>query len=402
MSGREYWLWLAAKEELTALVKHQLLSRFGTPEHLYAMSRAELIASTGLNKRQVDALSDKSMERARAIAYDCEKLHISIVTFEDAGYPAILRRISDPPLVLYVKGTLPDLEQAPGVGIVGTRKATPYGLKAAETFGQGLAAAGFTVVSGMALGVDGAAARGALKAGGKTIAVLAGGLNICYPPEHNFLMGDIQLAGAVISENPPGTRHDGFRFPIRNRIISGLSRGVLIVEAPARSGALITAHLALDQGREVFAVPGNIDAPNSDGCNRLIRDGEAALVTCPRDMVRELGGPLRQPSKPLPARPRDAGRAAPVSLWDKILRQNEGTEAPESAKSEQSEEEKAIPDTLTDEQRQIVQAVLDGADTPEAILERTDLPAARVMTALTMLELDGVLIRESGRIVARA
>lgn len=396
MSGREYWLWLAAKEELTALVKHQLLDRFGTPGHLYAMSRAELVASTGLNKRQVDALSDKSMERARAIAYDCEKLHIAIVTMEDAGYPAILRRIPDPPLVLYVKGTLPDLEQAPGVGVVGTRKATPYGLMVAETFGQGLAAAGFTVVSGMALGVDGAAARGALKAGGKTIAVLAGGLNICYPPEHNFLMGDIQLSGAVISENPPGTRHDGFRFPIRNRIISGLSRGVLIAEAPARSGALITAHLALDQGREVFAVPGGIDAPNSAGCNRLIRDGEAALVTSPRDIVRELGGPLRQPPEPLPARPREAGKDVPVSLWDRILQQQPG----ESSASE-PEEEKTIPDTLNDEQRQIVQAVLDGADTPEAILERTDLPAARVMTALTMLELDGVLTRESGRIVAK-
>lgn len=159
MSGREYWLWLAAKEELTALAKHQLLDRFGTPEHLYAMSRAELVTSTGLTKRQVDVLSDKSMERARAIAFDCEKLHIAIVTFADAGYPAILRRIPDPPLVLYVKGTLPDLERAPGVGIVGTRKATPYGLMAAETFGKGLAEAGFTVVSGMALGADGAAAR---------------------------------------------------------------------------------------------------------------------------------------------------------------------------------------------------------------------------------------------------
>ncbi len=135
MSGRAYWLWLAAKEELTALVKNQLLDRFGTPEHLYAMSRAELISSTGLTKRQVDVLSDKRMERARAIAYDCETLGISIVTLADAEYPPILRRIPDPPLVLYVKGRLPDLEQTPGIGIVGTRKATPYGLMAAEHFG---------------------------------------------------------------------------------------------------------------------------------------------------------------------------------------------------------------------------------------------------------------------------
>ncbi len=398
MSGRAYWLWLAAKEELTALVKNQLLDRFGTPGHLYAMSRAELAASTGLTKRQVDALSDKSMERARAIAYDCEALGISIVTLADAEYPSILRRIPDPPLVLYVKGRLPDLEQTPGIGIVGTRKATPYGLMAAEHFGYGLAKAGCTVVSGMALGADGAAARGALKAGGKTIAVLAGGLNICYPPEHNFLMGDILLSGAVISENPPGTPHDGFRFPIRNRIISGLSRGVLVVEAPLRSGALITARLALDQGREVFAVPGAINAPGSAGCNRLIRDGEAALVTEPRDIIGELGVFPQQMAEPVWDEPEDAGEEEkPSDLWDKILQKK--TEEPPAAQTVSAPH--PVPAELSDEQKQIVQAVADGADTPEGILEVTDLPASRVMTALTMLELDGVLARENGRIVIR-
>lgn len=398
MSGRAYWLWLAAKEELTALVKNQLLDRFGTPEHLYAMSRAELISSTGLTKRQVDVLSDKSMERARAIAYDCEALGISIVTLTDAEYPSILRRIPDPPLVLYVKGRLPDLEQTPGIGIVGTRKATPYGLMAAEHFGYGLAKAGCTVVSGMALGADGAAARGALKAGGKTIAVLAGGLNICYPPEHNFLMGDILLSGAVISENPPGTPHDGFRFPIRNRIISGLSRGVLVVEAPLRSGALITARLALDQGREVFAVPGAINAPGSAGCNRLIRDGEAALVTEPRDIIGELGVFPQQMAEPVWDEPEDAGEEEkPSDLWDKILQKK--TEEPPAAQTVSAPH--PVPAELSDEQKQIVQAVADGADTPEGILEVTDLPASRVMTALTMLELDGVLARENGRIVIR-
>lgn len=398
MSGRAYWLWLAAKEELTALVKNQLLDRFGTPEHLYAMSRAELISSTGLTKRQVDVLSDKSMERARAIAYDCETLGISIVTLADAEYPPILRRIPDPPLVLYVKGRLPDLEQTPGIGIVGTRKATPYGLMAAEHFGYGLAKAGCTVVSGMALGADGAAARGALKAGGKTIAVLAGGLNICYPPEHNFLMGDILLSGAVISENPPGTPHDGFRFPIRNRIISGLSRGVLVVEAPLRSGALITARLALDQGREVFAVPGAINAPDSAGCNRLIRDGEAALVTEPRDIIGELGVFPQQMAEPVWDEPEDAGEEEkPSDLWDKILQKK--TEEPPAAQTVSAPH--PVPAELSDEQKQIVQAVADGADTPEGILEVTDLPASRVMTALTMLELDGVLARENGRIVIR-
>lgn len=413
MTRREYWLWLAAKEELTALQKHQLLDRFGTPAHLYAMSRGELAASTGLAKRQTDVLSDKSLARAEAILYDCNTLGITILTLDDVMYPAILQRIPDPPLVLYVKGTLPDLEYAPGIGVVGTRKATPYGLMAADRFGGGLATAGFTIVSGMALGADTAAARGALGTGGKTIAVLAGGLNHCFPPENNFLMGDIMLSGAVISENPPGTRHDGFRFPIRNRIISGLSRGVLVIEAPLRSGALITAHLALDHGREVFAIPGAIDAPNSIGCNQLIRDGEAQLVIAPADIVRELGDTL--PEKPDTARvravfERESGSAgkipeSPVSLWDKILSREQKESAQRMAAEAAAETEQApaakpiaLPETLTEEQRQIAQAVLDGAHTAEDILEVTDLPAARVMTALTLLELDGVLVRENGMI----
>lgn len=396
MNQAAYWLWLAAKEDITTLAKNQLLDRFGTPEHLYALSREQLAALPGLRPKQAAALADKSLERARAIAFDCDKLHIQIVTLADTAYPDILRRIPDPPLVLYVKGTLPDLEGAPGVGIVGTRKATPYGVMAAAEFGKGLARAGFTVVSGMALGADAAAARGALEAGGKTIAVLAGGLNICYPPQNNFLMGDILLAGAVVSENPPGTGHDGFRFPIRNRIISGLSRGVLVVEAPVRSGALITAHLALDQGREVFAIPGGIHAPNSAGCNGLIRDGEAALVMRPEDIVRELGGPVGGP----PAAPQPAPMPAP-SLWDKIQRRAEEAGREDAAVPAAPAAPPKLPDTANDAQREILQAVLDGAETPEEILEKTDLPAARVMTELTMLELDGVLGRKNGAIVRK-
>lgn len=396
MKRTAYWLWLAAKENMTALAKNQLLDRCGTPEHLYALTREQLATLPGLTRKQVDALSDKSMERARAIAFDCQKLHIHIVTMADSAYPDILRRIPDPPLVLYVKGTLPDLESAPGVGVVGTRKASPYGLRTANEFGKGLARAGFTVVSGMALGADAAAARGVLEAGGKTIAVLAGGLNICYPPQNNFLMADILTSGAVISENPPGTPHDGYRFPIRNRIISGLSRGVLIVEAPRRSGALITARLALDQGREVFAIPGPIHAAQSVGCNQLIRDGEAALVMNPGDIARELGPILCS----VPAEPAVPPTPEP-SLWDKIQQADQPAADPVPQVAQAPDEPPRIPDSVSAEQREILKAVLDGAETPEEILEKTDLPAARVMTELTMLELDGILGRKNGAIVRK-
>ena len=399
MSKLSYWLWLAAKDELTALVKNQLLECFGSPEHLFAMSRQEFIEKTRLNKKQIDALSDKSLQRADAIQFDCEKLGISILTMEDSAYPEILCSIPDPPIILYVKGKIPDLERKPAVGIVGTRKATPYGMTMAGEFGKQLASAGMTIVSGMALGIDGAAMRGAISAGGKTIAVLAGGINICYPPEHNFLMGDIQLTGAVISENPPSTPHKGFLFPIRNRIISGLSRAVLVVEAPARSGALITAHEALEQGREVFAIPANIDAPNSMGCNHLIRDGEAAIACEPNDILREVGlSPIYGSKKPIkqPEQVHYDDKQTVEEMWNRILKHEEKTEKNKSEKQETTQKHAHIPQLQNENQKAIIDIILNGAETPEDILEQLDLPVARVMTELTMMELDGILKRENG------
>ncbi len=397
MSRLSYWLWLSSKEELTALIKFQLLECFGSAEHLFAMSRQELIEKTRLNKKQIDALSDKSLKRADEIQFNCEKLGITILTIEDTAYPEILCSIPDPPIILYVKGKIPDLERRPAIGIVGTRRATPYGMTIAGEFGKQLATAGMTVVSGMALGIDGAAMRGAISAGGKTIAVFAGGLNICYPPEHNFLMGDIQLTGAVISENPPSTPHKGFLFPIRNRIISGLSRAVLVVEAPARSGALITAHQALDQGRDVFAIPANIDAPNSMGCNHLIRDGEAAIACEPNDILREVGlSPIYGSKKPIkqPEQIHYDDRQTIEEMWNRILKHNDNEE--QNQEKQNINKPDCIPELQNQDQKEIIEAILNGAETAEDILEQLDLPVARVMTELTMMELDGILKRENG------
>lgn len=397
MSKLSYWLWLSAKEELTALIKFQLLECFGSAEHLFAMSRQELIEKTRLNKKQIDALSDKSLKRADEIQFNCEKLGITILTIEDTAYPEILCSIPDPPIVLYVKGKIPDLERRPAIGIVGTRRATPYGMTMAGEFGKQLATAGMTIVSGMALGIDGAAMRGAISAGGKTIAVFAGGLNICYPPEHNFLMGDIQLTGAVISENPPSTPHKGFLFPIRNRIISGLSRAVLVVEAPARSGALITAHQALDQGRDVFAIPANIDAPNSMGCNHLIRDGEAAIACEPNDILREVGlSPIYGSKKPIkqPEQIHYDDRQTIEEMWNRILKHNDNEE--QNQEIQNINKPDCIPELQNQDQKEIIEAILNGAETAEDILEQLDLPVATVMTELTMMELDGILKRENG------
>lgn len=214
-------------------------------------------------------------------------LDIKMVTWDDADYPARLREIYDPPAVFFYRGTLAQDDEA-CVAVVGSRRCTHYGRMVAEELGAGLARAGLTVVSGMARGIDSAAHRGALGAGGRTVAVLGTGLDICYPRENSKLMQEIAASGAVVSEFPLGSPPEPWHFPVRNRIISGLSRGVVVVEAAARSGALITAELALEQGRDVMAVPGNVTSPSSQGTNRLIKQG-ARLVEGVEDVLDELG-----------------------------------------------------------------------------------------------------------------
>ena len=212
--------------------------------------------------------------------------HISVVTLDDDGYPALLREIGSPPPVLFFRGQLQETDSA-AVAVVGTRRVTSYGREMAFQIGQGLARAGVTVVSGLAKGVDGIAHRAALEAGGRTIAVLGSGVNRIYPHEHTRLAAQIADQGAVLSDYGPDRKPDAPNFPARNRIISGLSLGVVVIEAPERSGALITVDFAADQGRDVFAVPGSATAPNSAGTNTLIREG-ARLVRSADDVLEDL------------------------------------------------------------------------------------------------------------------
>lgn len=409
MSKRVYWLWLAEKQELDAATIRKVTESFGTPEFLYASER-DILLSAGLTKRQTDALCDKDLSRAEHILRVCEQKKIAILTVEDSAYPDMLREIPDPPPVLYVRGTLPNFDDSPAISIVGTRSCSAYGLRMAERFGAALAKAGFPIVSGMAHGIDTAAHRGCLKAGGRTVAVLAGGVDICYPKENAYLMGDIMLCGAVISENPPGTANEGFRFPVRNRIITGLSAATLIVEAPARSGALISARLAFEQGREVFAVPGAIDVAGSMGCNRLIRDEIARIATQPMDIVHELAPMLRKKPQeelvrsvwlrelggygnlpaPEPVKPYRIERSPAVQAEPHKEKEQKQAEKVESPK------EKKLPDTLHGTQRQVAEAIAGGADTIDAISETTGLPAAEIASALVLLELAGIAVHKAG------
>ena len=264
----------------------RLLQHFGDPGAAWLASDGQL-AEAGLERplrqRLLELRRELNMEREleRIVATGA-----TLRTLLDDNYPEQLRNLTDPPLALYIKGDLLPIDRN-ALAMVGTRKATTYGRDVAGRLAQDLARQEVSVVSGLAYGVDAAAHRGALKAGGRTVAVLGCGVDVVYPADHRKLAQEISQQGALISEYPMGTLPEGRNFPRRNRIISGLSLGVLVVQAPLASGAIITANIAAEQGREVFAVPGNILDPVSAGCHRLIQDG-AKLVTSAGDILDEL------------------------------------------------------------------------------------------------------------------
>ncbi len=248
------------------------------------------LAQAGLDQKVVHSfLQQRSTIVPRQELEKLERLRVRVITLKDKAYPSYLKEITHPPMVLYVAGTLTEADQF-AIGIVGTRKASVYGRQVTERFAADLAKGKVTVVSGLALGIDAIAHTAALDAGGRTLAVLGSGLDVIYPPGNYSLARRIVESGqgALITEFPLGVRPEGGNFPARNRIISGLSQGVLITEAPQQSGSLITANFALEHGREVFAVPGNIYSAGSAGVNKLIQDGGAKLVTNVNDILEAL------------------------------------------------------------------------------------------------------------------
>jgi DNA processing protein len=282
----KYWIWLNSIPKVGAVKCKQLLNHFGQPENVWEASHAELKRLPFLSAQTADLIKDpRYKEEAILKLKTVNDLNINIITINDGLYPYYLKNIHDPPIILYVRGKMYNEEKC--VAVVGSRKATSYGLKMAETISYELAKLGITVVSGMARGIDTYAHNGALRACGRTVAVLGCGLDIVYPSENKELMDKIIETGAVISEYPPGMQPVPGNFPARNRIISGISQGVVVIEAGERSGSLITAGFALDQGREVFAVPGNINSFTSVGTNKLIKDG-AKIVTDIEDILEEL------------------------------------------------------------------------------------------------------------------
>lgn len=395
MAALSYLIWLTTRESIRAGMALGLLRHFGTAEAVYRADGAEYDLLS-IPPRLRRSLLDKRLDGVERILEQCDRQGISLLTCQDGAYPERLLELDDYPLVLYVKGRLPRVDGEVAIGMVGSRQCTPYGESMAGRISMDLARSGAVVVSGMAEGIDAASLKGALQGGGRVISVLAGGVDVIYPTCNRWLYQDIQAAGAVISENPPGTRPDGWRFPIRNRLISGLSLGVLVVEAAEkRSGSLITAHDALDQGRDVFAVPGPADAPMSGGTNLLISRGEAKLVRSAWDILSEYTG--QYPHRltfppPLTVEEADA-RLAPLPSPAEPEKPPQPEEAPKLVpRMSEGEFER-----LGEEQREIFLLLEEHELTADEIVGRTDIPARRVNTALTILQTQGYLKELPGR-----
>lgn len=363
-----YWLALKRIPGLGQVGYLRLLQAIGSPKAVFQAEPTRLAAVEGIRKTAISAIVDfKGDERIDRELDALEKAKVGVLTFLDPNYPPLLKKIHDPPPLLYYKGR-PSSKDACCLAMVGSRQGTSYGIRTTERLAWGLSQRGLTIVSGMAIGIDAAAHQGALMARGRTVAVLGSGLDVIYPRENRKLFDHIAETGMVLSEFPLGTLPERQHFPIRNRIISGLSLGVVIVEATLRSGSLITARLALDQGREVFAVPGSVESLRSSGTNSLIKQG-AKLVEHVQDILDEI-------------------------RW-------EGGEEKEDPAEGLAAEEKGPPAVLPEEEKQIY-ALLEGRTLhTDEIVRLSGLGISSVLVLLLNLELKGLVRQLPGKFFTR-
>ena len=366
----QFWLGLTKLEGLGVRGAHRLVEHFGSAQGAYMASLTEL-ESCGIPARVAQAIfAQAGLAEAGRDLDASHKAGCQVVAYSSHDYPALLKQTPDPALVLYVRGDVKVLSQH-GVGIVGTRRPTAYGSQVAERLSRDLAQRQLVIVSGLARGVDSAAHRGAIEAGGKTVAVLGSGIDVIYPRENKRLAEQVAESGALISEFPPGTSPSPQNFPIRNRTISGLSLGVIVVEAAEYSGSLITARLAVEQNREVFAVPGNITSPQSFGPNHLIKQG-AKLVDEWMDVIEEFPAEIRMQLLPAAEASEQAADARQAgSLFEQSF----------------TPDQKAVFEVLR----------ADAALFVDDILGSAGIPQPRVMTALLELEMAGVIRQLPGK-----
>lgn len=378
----KYWVWLQQSLGYASAKVRTVLRFYPTVKEFYDGGEKEWILCGCFSKTEFNRLSSNTLEQAQEVVDCCENLGYQILTLEEEAYPKRLKEIYNPPAVLYVKGCLPPIDRQLCIAMVGTRNATPEGIKTAFHLSAGLSKAGVTVVSGGALGIDSASHRGVLQSGGKTVCVLGCGIN------YNYLMTNAQLRkqiadnGAVISEYPPNTSPQKQFFPMRNRIISGLSQGTLVVEAGEKSGALITADFALEQNRDVFAVPGSITHAACFGTNYLIKQG-AIPVTGYADVLAEYEGvDGTQSSSNVPPSIPNFPRQAKANMH--------------SPNKQNTLQEKDVS-SFSQEAQRVYQLIYSHPINIDDIIVKTGLPVSKVMQSLTELELTQIIERKSGR-----
>lgn len=405
MSGIVYWVWLSSLKSISGRLRRALYEHYGDVKDIFAAEEREL-RSLGASDEEVRQIMLHDISRAEHIISRCQEENVRILTLQDAEYPERLRNIPDAPYVLYIKGRLPAIDCEAAIAVVGTRKTSPYGDKMSRDIAYGIAKSGGMVVTGLASGADSCAAQGALMGGGTVVGVLGTAINEVFPKYNEPLFNDVAAVGALVSEYPPDEKGSARYFPERNRIIAGLSLGVVVTEAPAASGALITARWAADYGRDVFAVPGNVDAPNSRGSNSLLKDG-ALLVENAWDVMSlyqyqfpnkiSRSGRLRVPeTMAVPEKPEEKPKQSKAEGAKGFFKLRLPIRKKKTETSGESKLETQISG-LSEKQLKIISVMDRPSMHIDDIIELSQLPAATVLSEMTLLQIKGYVAQESGK-----
>ena len=432
-----FWIWLSEALGAANSEFKRLIEIYESPYEMFEADAEELELRVGLKEKTVLALSDKGLERAAEILDACERLGIGILPYSSELYPAALREIKNPPVLLYYAGTVPRFEERLCVGLVGTRRMSVYGMEMAYKISYGLAGGGAVTVSGLAEGIDGVCAAATLRANGFTVAVLGCGLDRVYPAHHGKLMNEIGKRGLLLSEYPPATKPLYYHFPARNRIISGLSHAVVVVEAGLGSGSLITAKDAVMQGKDVFAVPSKVGEKGAEGVNGLLRDG-ALFASCAEDIASKYAYLFPSTFRVDLTKHADASvrpdleYLRSVGVWNGS--ENGGLASETPIKKEKHGDEKkspkkiniAAPKTTEDDEKQglnekpraeetdtllkslspvqldVLKAIPDDRTVSVDALVKLEHPYGEILTALTMLEIMGLVEKLPGAIYRKA
>lgn len=388
-----YWIWLTNLPNITRDKITMLLDYFPDAQAIYEAKPADFAGIYELSQAETRSLMNKDMSQAEKVLSRTEAAGAYILTYDDIHYPDMLRKIPSPPYVLYIKGEMMNWDRILGVAVVGTRHCTDYGREMTSVLCSGLARAGITIISGMARGIDGLAARAALSEGNKTIAVLGSGIDVIYPPEHESLMDAIVHNGAVVTEYPPGSAALPQHFPERNRIISGLARGTLVIEAPMRSGALITANQAMETGKDVFVVPGDVTRTSTMGSNRLINRGGKLVMTA-ADILEEYVYEMQ--------------RLQFVRPTDKKLMQNDQSMPVQGAVRHAAQQKRAVNNIqqisiddkrfseLKEAEKKIISILIEANSSADEILRLAGVSVSEVNSMLIALEMRGFISKIPG------